>query len=108
MDERSKPYIITAAHYDESETRLQYVFVGIPPESAGMTVDGIRLYGREQLIAELESGSQFSIAYMQHGEWQDGGEIFLVSCDGERYIRGDHQALAIDDLGNLARIRASR
>lgn len=108
MEERSRPYIITAAHYDESETRLQYVFVGIPPESAGMTVDGIRLYHRQQLIAELEAGKRFTIAYMQHGEWQNGGEIFLVPCDGECYIRGDRQPLAIDDLGNLARIRASR
>lgn len=108
MGERPSQYIITAAQYDEGETRLQYVFVGIPPESAGMTVDGIRLYHRDQLIAALEAGKHFSIAYKLHGEWQDGGEIFLVSCEGERYIRSDQQPLAIDDLGNLARIRSSR
>jgi hypothetical protein len=108
MDKQASQYIVTAAHYDESDTLLRYVFVGIPPESPGMTVDGIRLYHRDQLIDALEAGKHFSIAYKLHGEWQDGGEIFLVSCEGERYIRSDQQALAIDDLGNLARIRSAR
>lgn len=101
-------YIVTAAHYDETDTRLEYVFVGMQPESAGMTVDGMRLYHRDQLIAALEDGQRFRIAYKQHGEWQNGGQIYLVKCGDEYFLRIDMQSVAIDDLGNLARIRASR
>jgi hypothetical protein len=101
-------YIITAAQFDVSDHLLEYVFVGVPPETAGMTVDGIRLYKREQLIAAIEDGTRFTIAYRQHGEWLNDGEISLVDCAGERFIRVDGQAIAIDDLGNLARIRTSR
>ncbi len=108
MHDFDTSYIITAALYDESDRRLQYVFVGITPESAGMTVDGMRLYHRDQLIAALEQGTHFSVAYKEHGEWQNGGTVFLVACGDEHFVRSDTQSVAIDDLGNLARIRSSR
>jgi hypothetical protein len=72
-----------------------------------MTVDGICLYRREQLIAALESGRRFCIAYRMNGEWNYEGYISLVHCNGDVYIRGDQELVPIDDLGNLAKIRSS-
>lgn len=99
--------IITAVQFDEVSQRLVYVFVGIPPENADRTVDGIRLYTREQLIGALDSGKRFVIAFREHGEWQFEGEVHLIEAGGDFYLRTDSARIPVDDLGNLAKIRAS-
>ncbi len=100
-------YIITAAHFDESGQTLVYVFVGLPPEKADRTVDGMRLYSRQQLISALKKGKRFIIAHKQRGEWQLEGEVRLIAINGREYVRADHVCVPVDDLGKLAKIRAS-
>jgi len=99
--------IITAVQFDEVSKRLVYVFVGIPPEHADRTVDGIRLYTREQLIGALDSGKRFVIAFREHDMWHFDGEVHLIEANGDFYLRTDNERIPVDDLGNLAKIRAS-
>ncbi|MBE0688547.1 MAG: DUF3892 domain-containing protein [Anaerolineae bacterium] len=99
--------IITAVQLDETSHRLVYVFIGIPPENADRTVDGIRLYTREQLIRALDSGKRFVIAFKERGKWYFDGEVHLIETDGDFYLRIDNARIPVDDLGNLAKIRAS-
>ena len=100
-------YIITAAHYDETDQALVYVFVGLPPEKADRTVDGMRLYSRQQLIGALKQGKRFLIAHKQRDEGQIEGEVPLLRCGGSESIRADAACIPVDDLGKLAKIRAS-
>ncbi|MCL4248157.1 MAG: DUF3892 domain-containing protein [Anaerolineae bacterium] len=99
--------IITAVQFNSAGDRLAYVFVGIPPENADRTVDGMRLYTREQLIRALGKGKRFIIANRQRGKWQFNGEVHLIEANGEPYLRVDQACIPVDDLGNLAKIRAS-
>jgi hypothetical protein len=99
--------IITAVQFNPTGDRLAYVFVGIPPENADRTVDGMRLYTREQLIRALGGGKRFIVACRQRGKWQFNGEVHLIEANGEPYLRVDQACIPVDDLGNLAKIRAS-
>lgn len=99
--------IITAAHYDKSGKHLVYVFVGVPPERSDRTVDGMRLFSREQLVDALHRGKSFVTAFKIRDEWQYEGVVRLLEIDSQAYLRIDDQAVAVDDLGNLAKIRAS-
>jgi hypothetical protein len=99
--------IITAVQFDAAGERLMYVFVGIPPENSERTVDGMRLYNREQLIQALGKGRRFVIACQERGDWHFDGEVHVIEADGEQYLRIDNAPVPVDDLGNLAKIRAS-
>ncbi|MCC6616629.1 MAG: DUF3892 domain-containing protein [Anaerolineae bacterium] len=99
--------IITAVQFDEARQRLVYVFVGLPPDNADRTVDGMRLYTRDQLIRALDNGKRFVTAYQERGSWHFGGDVHLIETDGKFYLRTDNARIPVDDLGNLAKIRAS-
>jgi len=99
--------IITAVQFNDESNRLAYVFIGLPPENADRTVDGIRLYTREQLIRALDNGKRFVVACQKRGKWHFDGEVHLIEADGDFYLRLDNARIPVDDLGNLAKIRAS-
>jgi hypothetical protein len=101
-------YIVTAVNYDETSAQIVYVFVGIPPDKADRTVDGIRLYTREQLLEALKKQRRFFVATRNGQEWSLLGEIRAVAVGGREYLRLDSEAVAVDDLGRLAKIRSTR
>jgi hypothetical protein len=99
--------IITAAHFDPEGTQIKYVLVGIPPERPDRTVDSMRLLTREQLIESLKKGKRFITAHKKREEWAMDGEVRLLNIGAAPYIRIDDMQVAVDDLGNLAKIRSS-
>jgi hypothetical protein len=108
MIETTDQLLITAATYDDELAHVKYVFVGLPPNGgADRTMEGMRLYQRERLIEAMHKGMQFRVAYRHEDAWQIEGEVRLCQIDGIEYLRLDDEPLPIDDLGNLAKIRAS-
>jgi hypothetical protein len=102
----AQEYMVTAANFG-NDGALLHVFVGMPPEKADRTVDGMRLYTRAQLIDAIQRGRRFFVASKAEGEWQVEGELCVVQVTGAPYVRLDGRAVAVDDLGRLAKIRAS-
>jgi hypothetical protein len=102
--------IITAVHYEEDQQHIAYVFVGMPPSqrTTNHTVDGLRLFTRARLIEALRAGQRFIIASKSGDEWFLDQRLHIVTVHGQPYLRVDDAPVAVDDLGNLARIRASR
>lgn len=102
----AQEYIVTAANFG-NDGALLHVFVGVPPEKADRTVDGMRLYTRAQLIDAMQRGRRFFVASKADNQWQLEGEICIVHVGDHSYLRLDDSVVAVDDLGRLAKIRAS-
>lgn len=102
----AQQYMVTAANF-ANDGALLHVFVGVPPEKADRTVDGMRLYTRAQLIDAIQRGRRFFVASKADGDWQVEGELCVVQVKDEQFLRLDGRAVAVDDLGRLAKIRAS-
>jgi hypothetical protein len=102
----AQEYIVTAANFG-NDGALLHVFVGVPPEKADRTVDGMRLYTRAQLIDAMQRGRRFFVASKVDDQWQLEGELHAVHVGKGTYLRLDGRSVAVDDLGRLAKIRAS-
>jgi len=92
-------YAVTAVQYNHDETEIKQVERYEVGESSLLNKTTV---GRATVVADIESGSDYTTALKNDNDkWSLGEEIHVLEINGEKYIRTDQNNTEEDNLEDL-------